>query len=825
MLRARALVDEVWREVTYAVRGLLRNKGFAALAIATVGIGVAASAAIFSLVDTVVFRSLPYADPSRLVRIASTLERQPADPDVSWADFVDLTAQQDVFERVAADDGGGLVVRIGDGPREAVGGAMVTSAWLDTLGVTPLLGRRFLAEDFDAGSDRVALLAHTWWVRRFGADPATVGRTIIVDDQPFTIIGVLPPNVLRFGADMVRPLIAADYPQSRAHRDLDVVARLKPGVTLARAQAALDTVARRLALDHPETNARRGFRAAPLGKYYASLERQAEPGLLLMLGAVALVLLVACTNVTNLILARTVTRARECLVRTALGASRGRLVRQLLVETSVLFLAGGALGIVVARWSLEALLAFAIAGGYVPERLSVVVDARILAISLGVCLTAALLSGLSPALQASRLDLSSALKASGPTTSGGPKRRRARRLLIVAELAMTFVLLVGAGLLVRSLLHLRATPSGIDPTNLLLTASDGGRDFPAAVAYWQRALERTETLPGVRAAAITSRPPIHDSRSQRFLIEGEDQPAAAGRPRADDILISAGYFATTGIPILQGRAFSDRDGAGAAPVALVSQSFARRYFPGVSPLGRRISLIEERSTGACCSAAGPVEGVWREIVGVVADVRQASLEEAPAMTIYRPFTQLVEHDMYLLVRARSAPNAGSLAARLRAHLVAMEPMHVWAEVRFMHDIIDASSAVRVRRFVLTLLAGFGGLAMLLTAAGIAGVMAYVVAERTRELGIRIALGASRIHVLRDVFGEALMLAGAALVIGALAAQLATRFIASLLIGIGAMDVVTYAGAALVLVIVVLVATGLPARRAARVDPLIALRHE
>ena len=822
MRRARALVDEVGREVRYAARGLLRSKAFAALAIATVAIGVGASAAIFTLVDTVVFRSLPYEEPSRLVKIWGTDLRHPPD-DVSWADFVDLTAQQDVFERVAADDGGGLVVRIGNGPREAVGGAMVTPAWLDTLGVTPLLGRPFVAEDFDAGSARVALLGHAWWRRRLGADPAAVGRTIIVDDQPFTIIGVLPPNVLRFGADIIRPLVAADYPQSRAHQDLDVVARLKPGVSVARAQAALDTVARRLAIDYPETNAGRGFRAVPLGKYYAALERQAEPGLLLMLGAVALVLLVACTNVTNLILARTVTRSRECLVRTALGASRRRLVRQLLVETAVLFLAGGTLGVVVARWSLDALLAFAVAGGYVPERLSVAVDARILAISLGVCLTAALLSGLGPALQASRLDLSSALKASGPTTSAAPARRRARRLLIVAELAITLVLLIGAGLLIRSLLLLRATPSGIDPANLLLTASDGGTDFPAAVGYWQRVLEQTHALPGVQAAAITSTPPVHDARSQRFLLEGEDQAAAAERPRADDILISADYFATTGIRILQGRAFGGRDGAGAAPVALVSQSFARRYFPGVSPLGRRISLTEERST--CCSAAGPVEGVWREIVGVVADVRQASLEDAPAMTIYRPFTQRVEHDMYLLVRARSAQDAASLVARLRAHLVTMDPVHVWADVRVMQDAIDASPAVRVRRFVLTLLAGFGGLAMLLAAAGMAGVMASVVAERTRELGIRVALGASRVQVLRDVFGESLMLAGAALVIGALAARLATRYLASLLFGVGAMDVAAYAGAALLLVVVVLIGTGLPARRAARVDPLIALRHE
>ena len=600
MLRANALIDEVWREVSHAVRGLLRNKGFAAIAIATVAIGVGASAAIFTLVDTVVFRSLPYEDPARLVKVFDTQPGLPPD-DVSWADFIDITAQQDVFERVAADDGMGFRVRVGDGPLEAVGGAMVTAAWLDTLGVKPLLGRGFLADDFAAGSGQVALLAHNFWVRRFGSDPATVGRTIVVDDEPFTIIGVLPPNVLRFGADVVRPLIAADYPQARSHRDLDVVARLKPGVTIARAQAALDTVARRLAHDYPTTNARHGFRVASLGKYYASLERGAEQGLLLMLGAVGLVLLVACTNVTNLILARTVTRSRECLVRTALGASRARLVRQLLVETAVLFLAGGALGVVVA--AMVARCAARIRGGrrLRPRTVSVVVDARILAISLAVCLAAALLSGLAPALQASRIDLSGALKSSGPTTSSGPKRRRARRLLIVAELAMTLVLLIGAGLLVRSLLHLRARSSGVDTANLLLTASDGGLDFPAAVAYWRRALERTQTLPGVQAAAITSRPPVHDARAQRVLIEGRRGPL----PRTHRALATSRSALTTS-PRPAFRSCRDaRSPIGTAPAPRRWSSSVRASRADTSPASARWAAASASSRNRLTVAARP----------------------------------------------------------------------------------------------------------------------------------------------------------------------------------------------------------------------------
>jgi putative ABC transport system permease protein len=814
------VVDDLRREVRDAIRGLLRSKGFAAGAVATVAIGVGAAAAIFTLADTVVFRSLPYQDSSRLVKIFDTRPGFPPD-DVSWADFIDIAAQQNVFERIAADDGMGFSIRVGDGPVEAAGGAMITEAWLDTLGVKPLLGRAFMKDDFAAGSGQVALLAHHFWVRRFASDPTTIGRTITVDDKAFTIIGVLPPNVLRFSADVIRPLIAAEYPQARSHRDLDLIARLSPGVSIAGAQAALDTIASRLARAYPATNTGHGFRVTSLGKYYASLERGAERGLLLMLGAVGLVLLVACVNVTNLMLARTATRSREYVVRTALGASRARLVRQLLVETAVLFVAGNVLGVFVARWSLHALVAFAVAGGYVPERMSVALDVRILAISLVVTLTAAFLSGLGPALQSARVDFSGALKSSGPTTSA-PKRRRARRILIVAELAITLVLLIGAGLLVRSLLHLRARSSGIDTANLLLTASEGGREFPAAVAYWRRALERVRSLPGVRAAAITSRPPVHDARDYGFRIEGQ---SVAEGSRAGDILISADYFATTGIPIVQGRSFTDRDDGTSPPVVIVSQSFARRNFPGAAALGRRITLPDERSPMGCCSAAGPVDGVWREIVGVVADVRQASLEDAPAMTIYRPFTQIVEHDMYLLVRAASARDAASLSARLREDLVAIDPTRVWAEVRFMQDAVDASAAIRVRRFVLTLFAGLGGLAMLLAAAGIFAVMACAVVERTREIGIRVALGATRRHVLTDVFGEALMMTGMAFAAGAVAAQLATRVIASLLFDISARDVVSYAGAALVLLIVVLVATGVPARRAVRIDPLVSLRHE
>ena len=528
-LRQTAMVDELRRDLSYALRVLGRNKGFSTLVVATLAIGIGASAAIFTVADTVVFRALPYAEPARLVKIWSNQAGRASD-DMSWADFADLVAQQNVFERAAADDGMGFDVRNADGSDTSVNGASVSSEWLTTLGVPMALGRRFLPEEFEAsGRDRAVILAHPYWQRRFGADPEVVGRTLVVDGQPLTIVGVLPPNVLRYSADFLRPLVPADYPRERSHRDLDVFARLKPGVTLAQAQAALDTIGRRLARDYPATNAGRGFRVAPLGKYYASVEPYAERGLVLMLGAVGLLLLVACANVTNLLLARAHTRSRECVLRTALGASRGRLVRQMLVETSLLVLAGGALGVLVARWSIDGLLAFAVAAGYVPERLTVAVDARVLAFSVVVSLVAGALSGIGPALQASRIDLTAALTSSGPTASGGPGRTRVRRLLVVSELAIALVLLVGSGLLIRSVLHLRATASGIDTEHLLLTASDGGRDFPSAVAYWRRALDRTRELP--RRAARRRHLAAADPRRARaaFLRRWPGEPASAGR--------------------------------------------------------------------------------------------------------------------------------------------------------------------------------------------------------------------------------------------------------------------------------------------------------
>ena len=820
-VRAGALVDQLRQDFFYAIRMLGRNRGLTAVAVTTLALGIGANTAIFSIVDTVVFRPLPYKDAGRLVKIWGSGSAEPID-NVSFPDFVDIRDQNDVFEQVAADDAAGFSLAPPGGPRQPIDGALVTGAWLSTLGVQPMLGRGFVADDERPGHDHVVLLTHAYWRRRLASDPNIVGQTLTTTDGAFTVIGVLPPNVLRYGGDFLKPLVTNEYPPGRGHRDLDVFARLKPGVTIAQARAQLETIGRRLEREYPATNTGRGFSVAPLDKYYTLTDRKANQGLMLMLGAVGLVLFIACANVANLLLARSLTRSRECVIRAALGAGRARLVRQMLVESVLLFLLGGSLGMLLARWSADSLLTLAITGGYVPERMTVAVDGRVLAFTLLVSLIAGVVFGLLPALQASKVDLSDGLKVSSMT--GGFRRRRASRLLIVSELAISLVLLVGSGLMIRSFLRVQAVSGGIDPENLLQTISDAGRSHPEAVAFWRSALDRARQDPGVLWAAVTSRPPMQGARRQKFVIDGRRSPGPGEEPLAGDILVSEDYFRTMGIPLLKGRAFSDKDSEASTPVVIISQSLARRHFPDQDPLGKRLSLAE-RLPMSCCTAAGPVENVWREIVGVAADVRQGNLDEQPAATMYRPYSQIVEHDMFLMVRARSSSDATRLATHLQSQLLAVDSNKLWVDVRPMQDVINGSDSIRLRRFVLILLGSFAGLAVLLAGVGTYGVMAYSVAERTREIGIRVALGATRSMVLNQVLSETMKLTLAGLVIGALAAQVLTRFISSMLFGVSSTDTVTYLGVSFVLTVVALLASYLPARRATQIDPLMALRQE
>ena len=815
------MFEHLVRDVIYGVRIARRNLGFTTAAVLTLALGIGATTAMFTVADTIVFRPLPYAEPERLVKVWGRSSAHPTD-NMALADFNGVKELTALFERVGADDGTGFRVEDGEALHFA-NGALITSEWLSTLGVRPALGRGFLRDEFLASKDDVVILTHVYWQRRFAADPGVLGRALRIDGRPCTVVGVLPPNVLRYGADFLRPLVVGTYPSSREYRNLDVVARLRPEATIASAQAALDVLGRQLDLAYSSPNANHQFSVAPLDKNYASIGPGATESLMLMLGAVVLVLLIACVNVANLLLARATARQRECVVRSALGASRGRLARQLLIENLLLFVAGGGLGCFFAWWALDFMTALGVSGGYVPERLLVSLDGRVLAFAMLVTLVTAAIFGLAPALRGSAVRVNEGLKDASQTERGGSSRGRTRRVLIVAELALSVVLLVGCGLIVRSLLGLYANVNGFVPDRLLETGSDAGREFAPALAKWHAALERARGIPGVESAALSSRPAMHGARLQSFSISGPPAVDHSLEPRAGDILISPEYFRTMGIPLVKGREFTELDTHTSTPVVIISETLARQQFPSEDPIGRRIR-INERSPMSCCVTAAPVDGMWREIVGVAGDIRQANLDEAPAATIYRPYGQIFEHDMFLMIRTRTNRDTAPVAAALGPVLRGTDPSMHWWPVRPMRQTIAESGSVRTRRFVVQILAGFAALALMLAAVGLYGVMAYLVIERRREIAVRMALGATPPIVLKQILGEAGRLVLVGLVAGAIVTRWLTRWIASLLFGVTATDLATHLVVFAVLGTVALLASYLPARRAAGIDPMVALRE-
>jgi putative ABC transport system permease protein len=807
-------MDTLLQDLRYAVRTLAERPGFAVVSALTIALGVGGTTAMFGVVDAVLLRPLPYAEPDRLVMLWT---RTPGGPPAaaSWPEFVDWREQNHSFADMAVWRGQSVNLTGGAEPERVIG-AFVSDRFFPLLGAQPALGRTFTAEETDPATARpVAVLGHGLWQRRFGSDPAILGRSLVLNGQSHTVVGVLgpefdgadaPANGWFMGADVFLPI--SYFPNkkglARGETEILVLGRLRPGVDTRQARTDMSLIARRLEQAYPDTHAGRGVEIVPL---HEQIVGSFKPALLVLLGAVGLVLLIACANVANLLLARASRRRRELAVRAALGAGRTRLLRQLLTESALLALLGGALGLLVGHWGLALLMSLAPAG-LLPSSLTL--DGRVMAFALVLTAATGLCFGLVPALQASRADLDGVLKEAGRGGSGSASHRF-RDALVVAEVTLALVLLVGAGLLLRSAVALQRAELGFRPDHVLTAEF---RLPPAKyaeprviAAFFRQALERLRAVPGIQSAALVRAVPFSgNGGSTTFLVEGQPEPPKGREAVAQLNIVSPDYFRTMGIRQLAGRDFDEHDTADAPTVAVVNDTMARQLWPGTDPIGRRLRLRE----------AG-----WATVVGVVGDVRHSGPSEPPQPQIYTTHEQ--DARIFACVVARTAGDPMAMAAPMRTALWSVDKdQPVW-KVRPMEQLVTGS---RGTARAMSLLVGvFAAVALTLAGVGIYGVMAYAVSQRTREIGIRMALGAASGRVLRLVVGRALVLTSVAIVLGAVGAAVLARLLGTLLFGVGPADPVTFVTAAVALASVGTLAAYLPARRAARIDPVRALAEE
>ena len=804
------------QDLRFALRQLLKNPGFTAVAMLTLALGIGANTAIFSVLKALVWDALPYRDPEQLVAIWASDTRRPASKQpLSYPDFEDWRARSKTFAQMAAWYTWDYTVTGGAEPLR-VRGAVVSRELFELLGVPPQLGRGILTED-DKPGNRIVILSHGLWERRFNSDPDLPGQSITLNGQSYVVAGVMPRRFqFPVEADPVEVwttiTMAAGNSPVLARRDWKTffaLGRLKPGVRLEEAQTELATLAAGLSLQHPKTNQFQSARVVPAAEEWLGEIRH---GLLILFGAVACVLLIACTNVANLFLAKATVRHREMAVRAALGANRARIVRQLLTESTLLALGGGLAGGLFAWWGVDALFALNPAGW--PHTAEVRLDERALTFTLLVSLATGLLFGLVPAWQSAKTNLCIALQEGGrtaPEIRGGTQWRNA---LVVAEIALALVLLTGAGLLLNSFWRLRQVPPGFDARNVLafrMSLPYDRYDGTQVAEFYRQFQTRLQSLPGVRAASAALPLPMTTEYSPpiSFKIQGREL-AHNERPVCDGSTVQPGYFRTLGIQLIAGRDFGEHDDTKSPPVALINQTLARRYFPNENPVGRRLRII-----------FNDAELEWREIIGVVADVKYRRLNDEPRPRIYATLAQDAFHEMYVAVKTDADPR--SVIGAVRAELRALDRDQPIYDVRTLEQRLGASLARP--RFSATLLALFGGLAVVLTAVGLYGVMSYTMAQRTHEIGVRMALGAGKRDVLRSAIGQGLRLAVLGVSLGLIGSLALTRSISTLLYEVSPTDPATFAAVSAGLILVALTACYVPARRAANVDPMEALRHE
>jgi putative ABC transport system permease protein len=805
-------MDHLRQDIHYAFRRLFKAPGFALVALVTLALGVGANSAIFSVVNGVLLKPLPYPESDRLVGVYHSWEgaRQP----MSGPNFTDVARLSKSLENAAAVSRSRLILT-GEGEPLRIDVATVSASLFNVLRVRPSLGRTFNADENTPGKTHVVVLSNGLWKQRFGSDPGVIGRRIQLDGESTEIIGVMPAE-FSFPADRQAwvPLVYDEsfVTKSRGAWYLSVVARVMPGVTPEQSAAEIQTIGRNLEKQYPDDNGSLGMTTLPLREAMVTNIRGA---MLVLLGAVGLVLLIACANVANLLLARAAARETEMAVRTALGAGRGRLVRQLLTESAILSICGAALGLLLATWGVSLLIALQPQG--IPRLDDVRVDGTVIIFTLATALLTSLLFGVVPAFHATRA-MSYTLKEGGRGTVSTRSGSRMRGALVVAEMALAVMLLVGAGLLMRSFVRLQAVDPGFRPAQTLtfeLTLPDVRYQEDATrIAFFDQLLPRLRALPGVRSAGAVMGLPLSGMNFNiSFVVRGRPPVPPSLQPAMEVRVASADYFSTIGIPIKRGRGFTNDDREGRPRVVVITESAARQYFPGEDPLGKSIALGWGKGPGK------PKAG--GEIVGIVGDVKDAGLSEPNPPEIYLPLRQWPVSSMSVVVQTVTPPT--SLVDAVRSEVYSVDPNLPVSNVRTLDQIVAKS--ISQPRFYTTLLGIFAGVALALAAIGIFGVLSYAVAQRTREIGIRMALGARERSVVNLVVGQAMALVMVGVAVGTLAALVLSQTMTKMLFHVAPTDPVTFGGVAVVLIVVALVASYMPARRAALVDPIVALRAE
>lgn len=800
------MFTDVLRDTRYSIRQLTKSPGFTVVAIVTLALGIGATSAMFGVINGVLLRPLPFPNPDTLV-LVNEIVPQYGRFSVAPASFLDWRQQNGVFERIAAFTSGSATFADANGP-ERVTNATVSWDLFDLLKVQPMLGRSFTAEEDAPGKNGVIVLSHSMWQRRFGSDRAVLGRSVTLSGAPATVIGVMPPGFYYPSreAEYWTPIALNTANASRGGHFLGVIARLKPGVSIPQAGAEMKTIAERLAKQYPESSADESAEVIAL---HEQVVGDIRPALLTLLAAVGVVVLIACANVANLLLVRASVREKEIAIRTALGAGRRRLVRQMLVESLILALAGGTLGLLLAYLALTPIRT--LSAGSIPRVNDISIDATVLAFALAVTVLTGIIFGLAPAWQAARAGVAGVLKEGGRSsaTSGG---RWVRSGLLIAEVALSIVLLVGATLLLRSFDRLTNVDPGFRADRVLAfrvsLPNASYREDHNRIAFFDTLLGRLEALPQVSAAGMVQTLPMRGGYFLSFSVQGRPAPKPAEKPSANHRAVSPRYFAALGIPLMRGRTFTDRDAEKAPMVAVVDEAFVQRHFPGEDPIGRGLDI------------GNGTDGFY-DIVGVVGNVHHSGLDANPNPTMYVPYRQDVFSTMWIVARTDGDPAQLSAAARQAVREV--DPGLPAYSLSPLENIVTDS--VAQRRFSMLLLASFAVIALFLAAVGLYGVVAYTVSQRTQEIGVRMAVGAQRSDVLSMVVGGGMKLALVGVAIGLAAAMALSRLLETMLFQVAPSDPASYGATALLLLVVAALACYVPARRAMRVDPIVALRQE